>query len=506
MTKKTLILCLFILIKFALHYVIIAPEYDLHRDEYLHLDQGKHLAWGYLSVPPFTSWISYIILQLGNSAFWVKFFPALWGVLTLVVVWKTIEALGGSLYALILGATAITFSVLLRMNMLYQPNSADILGWTLLYFCLLSYLKTEQNKWLYIAAVVFGFSFLNKYNIVFLVAGLVPALLVTKNYKIFTNKALYAAILIALVIILPNLHWQYQNNFPVVYHMKLLAKSQLVNVDRIDFLKEQLLYFIGSIFILIAGFVSFFTYPAFRKFQAFFWSLVFTLALFTYLRAKGYYAIGLYPIFIAFGSVYLERLFQNRLMWLRPVAVAISLAMFVPFFRVAFPIKSPSDIAQNARPYQRLGLLRWEDGKDHELPQDFADMLGWKELAQKVDAEYAKIDDKKHTVVLCDNYGQAGAINYYSKFKNIQAVTMNADYINWVPLEEEIKHIILVQNADDDDPDRNKEKPLFQTIRRTGKIETPYARERGTSIYVLLNAKVSINTILKGDIEENRWN
>ncbi|MCF2494399.1 ArnT family glycosyltransferase [Dyadobacter chenhuakuii] len=505
MNKKTLFLCLFILVKFILHYVIIAPEYDLHRDEYLHLDQGKHLAWGYLSVPPFTSWISYIILLLGNGEFWVRFFPALFGVLTLVTVWKAIEALGGGLYALLLGTTAITFSVLLRMNMLYQPNSADILGWTMLYFCILHYLKTERNRWLYIAGIVLGFSFLNKYNIVFLVAGLVPALLLTGNFKILRNKSLYIAALITLIIILPNLLWQYQNNFPVIHHMKLLAKSQLVNVNRIDFLKEQLLYFIGSIFVILAAFASFFTYPAFRKYQAFFWSLVFTLALFTYLRAKGYYAIGLYPIFIAFGAVYLEYLFQNRLIWLRPVSILISLALFIPIFQVAFPTKSPSEIAKNSKPYQKLGLLRWEDGKDHELPQDFADMIGWKELAQKVDAEYAKIIDKKHTVVLCDNYGQAGAINYYSKFKNIQAVTMNADYINWVPLDEEIKHLILVQNADDDDPERNKEKPLFRTIRRIGKVENPYAREHGTSIYVLLDAKVSINDILKSDIEENKW-
>ncbi|MCF0062538.1 glycosyltransferase family 39 protein [Dyadobacter chenwenxiniae] len=505
MPKKTLILCLFILIKFTLHYVIIAPEYDLHRDEYLHLDQGKHLAWGYLSVPPFTSWVSYIISLLGNAEFWVKFFPALFGAFTLVVVWRAIETLGGGLFALVLGATAITFSVLLRINMLYQPNSADILGWTLLYFTILLWLKTEQNKWLYMAAVVFGFSFLNKYNILFLVAGLVPALLVTKNYKIFKNSALYMAVFVAFLIIFPNLIWQYQNNFPVVHHMKLLAESQLVNVNRLDFLKEQILYFLSSIFVLIAAFISFFAYPGFRKYQVFFWSLVFTLSLFTYLRAKGYYAIGLYPIFIAFGAVYLEYVFQKRLTWLRPVSLLVVLALFIPIFRVAFPIRSPSEIAKNAKPYQKLGLLRWEDGKDHELPQDFADMLGWKELAQKVDAEYAKIDDKKHTVVLCDNYGQAGAINYYSRYKDLQAVTMNADYINWVPLDEEIKHLILIQNADDDDPERNKEKPLFRTIHRTGRIENPYAREHGASIYVLLHAKVSINAILKSDIEANRW-
>jgi 4-amino-4-deoxy-L-arabinose transferase-like glycosyltransferase len=502
--KKTLILWLFILIKFGLHCVIIGTGYDLHRDEYLHLDQAKHLAWGYLSVPPFTSWISYLILLLGNSVFWVKFFPALFGVLTMVVVWKAIEALKGGLFALILGAAALTFSVLLRINMLYQPNSADILFWTLLYFSVLKYIESEDNKWLYLTAVALGFGFLNKYNIIFQVIGLIPALLITPQRKIFVNKHLYFAGMIALLIVLPNLIWQFQNNFPVVHHMKLLEKTQLVNVNRLDFLKEQLLFFMGSIFVLVAAFFSFFQYPAFRKYQAFFWAFVFTLSLFTYLKAKGYYAIGLYPIFFAFGAAYLENALRLKFTWLRPVAVLVILLLFIPIFRVAFPIDSPAVMSQHSKRYQALGLLRWEDGRDHTLPQDFADMLGWKELAEKVDAAYEKIEDKSHTLVLCDNYGQAGAINYYSRY-NIQAVTMNADYINWVPLDEEIKNVILVQSADDDDQDRKKEQPLFKTILRTGKIENQYAREQGTSIYALLDAKVSINKILKSDISENKW-
>ncbi|MCE7064962.1 glycosyltransferase family 39 protein [Dyadobacter sp. CY326] len=500
----TLILCLFIVTKFVLQYVIIAPEYDLQRDEYLHLDQGKHLAWGYLSVPPFTSWTSFLILLLGGSTFWVKFFPALAGVLTLVIVWKAIGALGGEIYAKILGATAVTFSVLLRINMLFQPNSVDILAWTALYYAMLQFIKTEKNRWLYIAAIVFGFGFLNKYNVVFLMAGLAPALLFT-HPRTFTNKHLYLAALVALVIVSPNLVWQYQHDFPVVHHMKLLAKSQLVNVNRLDFLKEQVIFFLGSVFVLLAAFVSFFRYPAFKKYQSFFWAFLISLSLFTYMRAKGYYALGLYPIFLAFGAVYLEMLFTRRLIWLRPVAILLNIALFIPIFRVAFPTKSPAEIAQNSQAYKDLGLLRWEDGKDHELPQDFADMLGWKELAQKVDADYAKITDKKHTLVLCDNYGQAGAINYYSKYENIRAVTLNADYINWFPLDEEVKHIILIQSADDDDPERKKEQSLFTKITRTGKIENRYAREFGTSIYTLIDAKVSINNILKEDIKNSTW-
>jgi 4-amino-4-deoxy-L-arabinose transferase-like glycosyltransferase len=505
MSRKTLLLWFFVILKLGIHCLIIAPEYNLHRDEYLHIDQGKHLAWGYLSVPPLTSWTSWLIVVFGSSEIWVKFFPALYGVLTMVIVWKATETLGGQLYAQIVGATAITFSVLLRINMLYQPNSFDILAWTALYYTILQHLKTKRPAWLYTAAVVVALGFLNKYNIVFLMAGLLPALLITGHYRLLVSKHVYFSAFLVLLLILPNLIWQYEHNFPVIHHMKLLSQTQLVHVSRIDFLKEQVLFFVSSAFVILASLIGFFAYQPFKKYQVFFWSFLFSLTIFVVLKAKSYYAIGLYPILLAFGSVYLERIMMPGRLWLRATMVILMLTLFVPFIKVAFPIFSPADIAAKPERYKALGLLRWEDGKDHHLPQDFADMLGWKELALKVDQQYSKMKDKKHTLVLCDNYGQAGAINYYSRFKNMNAVTMNADYIDWILLDEEIVNIILVQNADDDDPNRNKEKPLFKKIVRAGRVDTPYARERGTSIYALEEAKVSINKILRADINEARW-
>ena len=191
MNKNTLILIGFIALKFVLQYMLISPAYDLQRDEYLHLEQANHLAWGFQSVPPFTSWISYIILFLGNSVFWIKFFPALFGALTIYVVWKAIEALNGNTFALVLGATCVLFSALLRLNILYQPNSFDVLCWTSIYFIIIKYFKTENTKWLFIGAVVFALGFLNKYNIVFLLVGLLPAILFTKQRKIIVQPKLY---------------------------------------------------------------------------------------------------------------------------------------------------------------------------------------------------------------------------------------------------------------------------------------------------------------------------
>ncbi|MCC9063394.1 ArnT family glycosyltransferase [Flavobacterium piscisymbiosum] len=504
MTKKTIILIGFILLKFVLQYVLISPEYDLQRDEYLHLDQAHHLAWGYLSVPPVTSWISYIIFLLGNSVFWVKFFPALFGALTLLVVWKTIEVLKGNLYALVLGATCILFSTLLRLNTLYQPNSLDVLCWTGFYYVIIQYISTEKPKWFYIGAVVFAFGFLNKYNILFLLIGLLPALLLSSQRKVFAEKKLYFALILGLILILPNLLWQYNNQFPIVHHMKELSETQLVNVDRLGFLKEQLLFFIGSFFVIIAALYALLFYKPFARYKFFFASLVFTLVIFIYFKAKAYYAIGLYPIYIAFGAAFLSQILQNDWkQYLKPVFIIIPLLFFIPMYNLTFPNKSPEYFIKNPEKYKKLGMLRWEDGKDHDLPQDFADMLGWKELARKTDSVYALIPNKKETIVLCDNYGQAGAINYYTK-KGIKAVSFNADYVNWFDLNIQYKNLIRIKNPEENSTEFAETSPYFQSSIIAGQITNKYAREYKATIFVFTNAKININKRIEDEIKEEK--
>jgi 4-amino-4-deoxy-L-arabinose transferase-like glycosyltransferase len=508
MTKKNLILILFILLKFALQYFAIDPIYELHRDEYLHLDLGKHLAWGYLSVPPVTGIISFIIHLLGNSVFWIKFFPSLFGAAIIVVVWKTVEELNGGWFALILAATGTIFSVFIRINTLYQPNSLDYLVWTTLFYIFIKYINTEKNKWLYYAGVVFAIGFLNKYNVVFLLLGLAPALMVTPYRKIFINRHFYLAIVMAFLLISPNLLWQYNNNFPVVHHLKLLAESQLVNVNRLDFLTEQLFFFTGSMIVIFAAFISFFSYEPFKKYRVFFFTFVFTIALFVYLRAKNYYSIGLYPVFLAFGAVYFEKLLKTG--WLRILRIPLILLpaiIFIPLFSIILPVLSPEQILQKKDVFDKFSLTRWEDGKLHKLPQDFADMLGWKELASLVDSAFLLVDDKNQTIIHCDNYGQAGAINFYSNQPYTEAVTMNADYINWYPLDKfEIVNVIMVKERFDEDETREREKAFFENVTLIGKIKNEYAREVGTRVYLLKGAKLSINKILREEIADRKKN
>ncbi|NML70452.1 glycosyltransferase family 39 protein [Chryseobacterium sp. RP-3-3] len=505
MKKNYLILLFFVIIKFILQYSLISPEYELHRDEYLHLDQGNHLAWGYLSVPPVNSWLAWLIKLAGDSVFWVKFFPALFGALTIVVVWKIIEELQGNLYAKILASTGILLSVLLRLNMLFQPTSLEVLLWTLMYYLLIRYFNSEKVKWLYAAAVIFGIGFLNKYNIVFSVLGIIPTILLTKQRKIFLQPHLYGAGLLAVLIMLPNLLWQYNNHFPVIHHMKELAERQLVHVDRFDFFKSQILFFIGSVFVIIAGFYALLFYKPFEKFRFFFWVYVVTIALFVFFKAKDYYAIGLYPVFIAFGAVFLDHILENG--WkrfLKPVCILIPVLLFLPLYQVAFPNKSPEYIVSHPEKYKKMGLLSWEDGKDHPLPQDFADMRGWKELALKVDQEYSKLSKSGRTLVLCDNYGQAGAINYYSK-KGVEAVSFNADYINWFDLNKKYDNLIRVKEFSKDEDELKETGPYFQSSKVADSIVNKFAREKGTTIFSFEGAKIDVNKKIQNEIDEMKW-
>ena len=165
-------LILIVVTKLTLQFLFLNPAYELHRDEFLHLDQAFHPAWGYISVPPLTSWISHLIYLLGGGLFWIRLFPALFGAATIILVWKLTEEMGGQKWACAMATTYLAFSVLLRINLLFQPNSFDILAFTAIFWLAVRYINSSGTRWLYALAVAIALGFYNKYNIVFPVFSL----------------------------------------------------------------------------------------------------------------------------------------------------------------------------------------------------------------------------------------------------------------------------------------------------------------------------------------------
>ncbi|GAC1419287.1 MAG: hypothetical protein NVS9B7_20830 [Flavisolibacter sp.] len=346
---------------------------------------------------------------------------------------------------------------------------------------------------------------MNKYNICFLIAGLLPALWATGQLNILGKFSVAKALLIALVIMTPNLLWQTYHHFPVVWHMQELIKNQLNNMDRKNFIFSQFIFFSGSLFLIAAAFMGMIVFGPFKKFRFVGWSYVFVILFFILLKGKNYYSLGLYPVLIALGCVYLDQRFTRRWeKYILPFFAVTNLAVFIVIYPIVFPVLTPEKNLSANVDFKFLGLLKWEDGKDHPLPQDFADMLGWKELARKTLAVYASVADseKKNTLVICDNYGEAGAINFYNYKKMPPAVSMNADYINWfVPMD--IKNIIAVKYPGK--TIESKYTRLFHYMEIKDSVENKNAREFGASIIYIRGLDPYFKVILDGAIDRQRF-
>jgi len=481
----------FALVKFALSLTLAGyGRYELHRDEYLYLDYGRHLAWGYLEVPPLTAGQSWLTLALGGGFFWVKFWPALWGSLTVFVVVRLAQRMGGGRWAQALAGLCYLSTVFGRLNLLFQPNSFEVLSFTLATYLVVRHAQPDgRPRHLYALGLVLGLGVLNKFTTFFFGAALLGALLLARP-RLLARRELWLAVALAALVAAPTLLWQVTHGLPFRHHMALLQSSQLVHVDLAGFWRDQLLMCSPALPVWGAGLVAALRgrpQPAARTAG---WIYVFGLLILTVLHGKSYYALAYYPALFAVGAVWWEaRLAAATPRWTTAGRVALLLTLLVlqlpplPYF---YPVLPPPTMARLSRVgfYQAIGVNRWEDGRAHELPQDYADMLGWQEMADKTWQAYQALppDAAGHTLIKCDNYGQAGAINYYNRDRNLPAATsFNGSYVHWFPAAPAggWRYLLLIG---EDDPEELR--PYFQSWRQVGVVTNPNARERGTTVFV----------------------
>ncbi len=368
-------------IKFILPFLISHPAFELHRDEYLYYEQGQHLAFGYLENPPLIGLLASVSSLFGGSFFWIKLWPALFGSFTLLVTIGIVTELGGKLVAQIFAALGILLTAYLRIHFLFQPNFLDIFFWTLSAYYLIRFINTEREKYLYLLCFSLALGWWSKYSILFFVAAIFISVLLTTHRKLLQKKHFWLAAGLGILAILPNILWQYFHNWPLILHMGELRETQLKYVNKTDFVKEQLLMLLPVLFVWIGGLVWLLKNTTYRIIGFMYLGVIILLMTG---NGKGYYALGAYPMLLAAGGVWLERISFTR-KWIRFAAVSLILLLSAPFIPLLLGVQSPGNMAafNKKMGLEKLGLLKWEDQKQHPLQQDFADMLGWEELAQK---------------------------------------------------------------------------------------------------------------------------
>jgi hypothetical protein len=477
------------LVKFVLPFLLQHSAYEPHRDEFLYLAEARHMAWGYLEVPPVLSALSFVSNAFGGGLFWIKFWPSLGGALTYVLVGRMILLLGGGRWALVLGFLPFVFGYFLHVHFMLQPNFLEMLSWTTMAYGLIRHVRSGEVKGLYIAGIGFGLGMMSKYSVAFFAGCLLLGLVFTPERKVFRNRHFYYALLLGVLLFLPNLVWQGVHGFPIFKHMVELRKEQLDQVSRLNFLLDQLTYNLPGLVCWAAGLYWLFGAAEGRRYRFAGWAVVLVLSFLVLSKGKSYYAMGAYPVLFACGAVCLERATAQRRVW-RWALVTFSIVAGCYIDMIALPMMAPQrlvDFYIRHPSYRRLGFLRWEDQRDHPLPQDFADMLGWKEMAVKTARVYHSLDSAgiNHTVLDGGNYGEAGAIDYYGPAYGLPAAMGRAaTYLLWTPVDfyKQDKFILLTDTRDVLHDDFLKG---FDSTALTDSITTPFAREGGSIIIVM---------------------
>jgi hypothetical protein len=424
------------------------------------------------------------------------------GIIVLVVADLAGE-LGGKRYAMILAGTGMIISIFgLRTFSLFQPVHIDLLFWTLVFYLIIKYINSENDKYLVMLGIVAGLSLLNKYLIGLLFVIILIVIPFTQYRSIFRKKMFWYGILAGAAVFLPNLIWQIAKGLPVISHLSDLSQTQLVNVDRSAFLIEQIISPGAASFLTVAGLLYMILSKRLKKVRFLGIVAICVIIFLMLMRGKSYYTQGIFPLLISAGAVFYESIFKKW--YIRTVFTAFLIIMTISLFPFGLAVYKPGGLVKYFDKIEsEYGFdfgRTFEDGSKHSLPQDYADELGWEELTSYAANAYNLIPDKKASFIYCENYGQAGAITVIGKKYGLpEPVCFSESFRYWVPpkFDTDITAFIYINDELGDDV-----RELFRKISIVGSIQNPDAREFGTTVYLCEDPVISFNEFWTARLKE----
>ena len=403
-------------IVFAVHIAVnLVTPYGIQRDEFLYLAMGEHLRLFGMDFPPMIAIFARLERALfGDSLVAIRIIPAVIASGTIFLAAAIARDFGGGRFAQL--ATAILVAahpLFLRPGSLFQPTVLDQFAWTLCLFTLVRLRRTGDERWWLALGVAGGFGLLTKFSILILGFAILVALLIVGRQSLKTRGP-WLALAIALVIGSPSLIGQIALGFPLAPQMAVLRANQLSHVTYWSFLGWQLL--LGpSLILALAGLITLFR-AELRPFRLIGLTCAAAFATIFLLRGKGYYIGPVYPTLFAAGSVWLASTGAGG--WARLLQAALLTAALL-FDAIVVPLGLPVLPKERmARFSAALGIsvaTQTNQGTMLRLPQDYADMLGWKERVAMVKHVFDSLPPEKRAqvVLIGENYGEAGALDFY---------------------------------------------------------------------------------------------
>jgi 4-amino-4-deoxy-L-arabinose transferase-like glycosyltransferase len=384
----------------ALAVVLTAASngYGFERDElYFRMLPAS---WGFIDQGPFTPLLAGLAARVSASP-WAERVPATaFAVLSVLVLVLITRELGGGAGAQGLCAWAYAFApVPLVFGHVLLTASLDVVVWPLACLFAIRALHRDQPRWWLAAGLVAGLSTYNKLLIVLLVVAVAAGLLLAGPRRVLANRWFVLALVMAVVLAVPNLIYQAAHAWPELAEGRALRANNAATVRVVMW--PYLIILLGPplVPIWVAGAVALWRRPQWRALR--FMPAAFGVLLVEAFLAGGqlYYPMGLLTVLYAAGCVPAAHFLVRSRGWRRAAVAAIAINAAVAAL-IALPLVPVSVLARTPIP---------------AISKAVQDQIGWPEYTAEVAAVYRSMPAaaRARTVLIASNYGEAGALARY---------------------------------------------------------------------------------------------
>lgn len=424
----------------ALVLIALGSRYGFHRDELYFIEGGRHLAWAQPDNPILIPLLANAWHQIVGGQLWAfRILPAFAAGGTVLIASFTSRQLGGthrhqSATAVLTAVTAIVSGT----GHLFSITTFDIFLTALVLMLLARALRQRPQRlgpWLLVGFAA-GIALEVKLLAAAVLASCFAAILIAGPRKSFSTAGPWLAAAIAAALAAPNLIWQTLHGWPMrEVAANISAGGSASSADRMLIVPMHLLIAgVVAGFVLVLGVVALLRDTRFRQWR---WVAIAYLVMLGIVVATGgkpYYMAGMFPIVLAAGAMplmdWIDRTAARRRFV--PVAVVVLSIPTALFSLPLAPIGSPVfQVAAAVNP-------------------DAKETVGWDAYVRTVTNVAAQIPDaqRTYTIVLTDNYGEAGALDRQRRRGSNDWIppvySGHNAYGAWGPPSRDVRTVVLV--------------------------------------------------------------
>lgn len=420
----TIVACL-ALAKVVLHLASDGAFVDLgwsyFVDELYYLACSRHLAWGFVDLPPLMPAITAVTVALfGDSVVASRLPVTIAGGALVLLAGALAREMGGDRFAQGLAALAtLCAPILLAVGSFNSMNGFEPVLWAGCAWVLVRLANGGKPGWWLLFGILAGLSLLNKHTALLYGFAALVGLILTAQRRALRERWFWLAGLCAFAIFLPNLIWMMQHRFP---HLEVLANIRAdgrdVELSALEFLAQQVVMAGPVGFILaLAALAALMRRGAASRYRHLGIAFLCLIGVLATIGGRVYYSLSAWVPMFCLGAVAIET-------WLRPrrlaglgraallVATAVCGIALAPQYIPVLPPASQARLLEAGG----FGPPQLENHASGRLPQLLADRLAWRPIAEAVAEIYQSLppEEQERAAIFGQGYGEAGAILAYA--------------------------------------------------------------------------------------------